>query len=323
MRIGEMTIHNYRSIKHLNMRCRPSVVMLGPNNHGKSNILSAIEFTLSTSAKPREDDFFEFREREDDELWTEITFEELTEQELITFKRYVREDGTVRIRKFARFNDGAVETGYRGYIQQPTDWWLQNTDETISRLKTRSEVNETPLKDLVPASGQISKAAIKEAQERFIREKADKLEFIEELEQTPLLGQKNVGGGVLPDFYIIPAVRDLADETKIKTTTAFGRLLNRAIQEMAASDPKFEEIKKNLEELIDALSGGTDTDTIQGPVAELEENLTTELSHWGVSVAIEVTPPAIEKVFELGTTLLLDDGHRTLAEKKGMACNAH
>jgi len=34
-------------------------------------------------------------------------------------------------------------------------------------------------------------------------------------------------------------------------------------------------------------------------------------------VSIEVNPPEIEKLFELGTQLHLDDGHKTIAERKG------
>jgi CRISPR-associated exonuclease Cas4 len=49
----------------------------------------------------------------------------------------------------------------------------------------------------------------------------------------------------------------------------------------------------------------------------LEESLRSELSEWCVKVEIEVVPPLVEKIFELGTILHLDDGVRTLAEQKG------
>lgn len=52
-------------------------------------------------------------------------------------------------------------------------------------------------------------------------------------------------------------------------------------------------------------------------LTSLEGNLDAELKEWGVSVEIEVVPPAIDKIFELGTNLHLDDGVRTLAEQKG------
>jgi len=135
MRIRKVKINNYRSIHDLEMYCEPLVVMLGPNNHGKSNILSALEFALSTSAKPSEDDFFAFR-GDDNVLWVELTFHQLTDQERTTFKRYLRADGTIRIRKTARLGEGGkVEISYNGYIQKPEEWWLQS--DAIDRLTKR------------------------------------------------------------------------------------------------------------------------------------------------------------------------------------------
>lgn len=50
---------------------------------------------------------------------------------------------------------------------------------------------------------------------------------------------------------------------------------------------------------------------------KIEEAVALELSPWGVKVSIEVTPPDIDQVFELGTRLHLDDGIKTPAEMKG------
>ncbi|MFI5397708.1 MAG: AAA family ATPase [Candidatus Binatia bacterium] len=89
MRIKQVRIHNYRSIGHLDLQCQPLMVLLGPNNHGKSNILGAIEFALSSSKKPSAGDFFAFRSADDNALWVELELDELTEQERKTFEKYV------------------------------------------------------------------------------------------------------------------------------------------------------------------------------------------------------------------------------------------
>jgi putative ATP-dependent endonuclease of OLD family len=78
--MSSVEIRNFRSIRQVNFQLGNAVTLLGPNNHGKSNILAAIEFALTTSAKPSEDTFYALREQ-DDPLWVEITFTELTEQE--------------------------------------------------------------------------------------------------------------------------------------------------------------------------------------------------------------------------------------------------
>lgn len=298
------------------------LIMLGPNNHGKSNILSALEFALSTSSKPDKDDFFSFRPAEETSLWVEMTFDRLTEQEKTTFQRYVGAHDTMHIRKTATLQGGgSIEIAYNGYVQEPAEWWLK--ESAFDRLSTRDRVNTEAqaipqLARLLEETGKITKQRMQEFQQQYIAAHRAELTFTEALEDGPLLGTKNVAGGVLPDFFLVPAVRDLSDETKVKTTTVFGRLLQRAVRDMAERDPRFVDLRGRLQSLVDELNARP-----EGPpetaseLARLERSLAGELTSWGVNVSIEVTPPEIEKVFELGTQLHLDDGLKTLAEKKG------
>ena len=314
MRLERVKIHNYRSIKDLTLDCQSMVTLLGPNNHGKSNVLSALEFGLSTSVKPTEDDFF--YHREDDVFWVEMTFCELTDQEKTTFRRYVRSDGSVCVRKTCRRKDGRLETGYNGYVEQPGEPWLQAAK--AGDYTSRGKIGETPLQEHMPASGRITKAMIEEAQQAYVDAHRDQLNFTTTLEEGAFLGQKNIGGGVLPDFYLIPAVRDLTDEVKVKSTTTFGRLLSRSIQEMASRDERFIEVREQLKDLISSLNERKDAGGKEANQLEiLEKGIEEELRSWGVSVNIEVTAPDIERVFELGTDLHIDDGIRTTAERKG------
>jgi CRISPR-associated exonuclease Cas4 len=316
MRIREVKIHNFRSIRDLTLYCCPHVVFVGPNNHGKSNVLQALEFGLSTAYKVSGDDLFAFCDQ-DREIWIEFEFEGLTDQEQTTFKKYLRGDGSFRVRKTARFAETIdIHVAYNGYLQEPTLEWLQ--EEAIESLVTRDAAAKTPLIELLPGSGRLTKAAVMDAQQRYIRDHHGELEFKERLETSNFLGEKRIGGGVLPNFFLFPAVRDLTDETKVKTSTSFGRLLNRAIQEMVERDPRTSQIRAKLEDLLSALNAPEGrADKRPEQLIRIEKDLENELADWGVSVAIEITPPAIERIFELGTELHLDDGHRTLADRKG------
>jgi CRISPR-associated exonuclease Cas4 len=315
MRITKLEICNYRSISRLSIECSPLLTLLGPNNHGKSNVLSALEFGLTTSAKPVDQDFFAHRETGDDELWVEMTFSELTDQERNTFSKYVLSNHTICIRKTARLSNGSVEVSYNGWLEEPDEEWLRA--ENAGDYTSRDKANATPLADLVPESGRITKAHIEEAQSAYIEQKHDSLSFSRRLEAGPLLGQKNVGGGVLPEFFLIPAVRDLTDEIRIKTTTTFGRLMNRAIREMAERDERFIEARGQLESVISSLNQRDGGEETLNELEILEKGIEKELATWGVKVNIEVTPPEIEKLFELGTDIHLDDGVRTTADRKG------
>jgi putative ATP-dependent endonuclease of the OLD family len=315
MRIKHIKVHNYRSIRDLTMECLPLTTLLGPNNHGKSNLLNALEFGLSTSAKPTEQDFFAHRDPSDNEFWIEIIFHELTQQEKNTFMRYVFSDGSVCIRKTARMQNGGIEVSYNGYVEQPSEEWLHA--DIAAEYTKRDIIDNTPLKELVPANGRLTKKDIEEAQRKYIAQRHNDITLIRTLEEGPLLGQKSVAGGVLPDFYLIPAVKDLTDEIKVKTTTVFGRLLTRAVREMAERDPRFVDARRQLEEVISSLNT-RDSDKGQGNrLAMLERSIEEELQSWGVRVNIELSPPELEQLFELGTDIHINDGVKTTADRKG------
>lgn len=228
MKIEKLEIKNFRSIHGLSLECHDIVTLLGPNNHGKSNLLAALDFALSTSAKPSEDDFFIYRD--EDELWVELTFAELTEQETRTFRKYIRNDATFTVRKTATLKERKTEISYNGMLALPEKDWLQ--PENIADYRSREAIEATPLKDYVPEAGRITNQIVQDAQQQYMEAHADELDFYERLETGPFLGQKNIGGGVLPDFYLIPAVRELTEEMKIKSTSMFGRLLTRAVREI-------------------------------------------------------------------------------------------
>lgn len=320
MRVAEIHAHNFRSLRDLSCTLSDLTVLLGPNNHGKSNILAALEFVLTPGFKLTAHDFFSSRPEGDGDLFVEVVFSNLTDQELRTFRKYVRADGTVRVRRYAEFKDvGSAETGYRGYLQQPTTWWLQG--DAFDRLRTMEMLREAAVEapalgPLIEEGGRVTKDRIAAFQAEYTEEHRDDLDFEEVLEEGPFMGVKNIGGGVLPDFYAIPAVRDLSDETKTTGTSMFGRLLQRAVSEMATSDPRFLTLQNDLHELVAELNERPEGET-ESELARLETDIEQELSSWDVSVSIKVVAPEVKKLLELGTELWIDDGDETPAERKG------
>ncbi|MCY4332231.1 MAG: AAA family ATPase [Cyanobacteria bacterium MAG CAR1_bin_15] len=315
MKITHVTIHNFRSISHCDLQCRDMLVLLGQNNHGKSNVISALDFALNSSVKPDKHDFFAFHESDDDSMWVEVTFDRLTEQEKKTWKKYVQDDNTFCFRKTARYIDeGKVNVAYNGYVSEPEKEWLKA--DNVVKYMNREAASRTPLNNYLEP-GRLSAAKIQAIQQKYIDAHREDLEFRKVFEQGPLLGQKNVAAGVLPEFFLVPAVRDLSDESKVKNTALFGKLLTFAVTEMASADSRFLDIQEQLGKLIGVLNAGPDSKDRPHQLAELESSIEQELSEWDVRVSVEVTPPNISKIFELGTDIHLDDGHKTLASRKG------
>ena len=79
----------------------------------------------------------------------------------------------------------------------------------------------------------------------------------------------------------------------------------------------FIDAREQLGNVISSLNDRQSHDKNPNEIAVLEETIEKELSSWSVKVNIEVTPPEMEKLFELGTNIHLDDGVRTTAERKG------
>jgi len=316
MKITSVSIHNFRSIKNCTLLFRDILVLLGQNNHGKSNLIGAIQFALDSSSKPDKDDLFAFARGDDKEIWVEVSFDKLTEQEKITWMKYVQSDGTFCFRKTATFEDqDKPKVYYNGYVSQPEEEWLQ--EDNANNYTNRSKISETPLKSYVPSTGQITKQIVIQAQQKYIGNHRESLTFSRMLESGPLLGTRNVSDGVLTRFFLIPAVRDLADESKVKSTTLLGKLLTFATNEMASFGPLFPKIDENLKELLNVLNPSPDNNERPRELVELESSINEGLRRWGVNVSLEVTPPTLLKIFELGTEIYVNDGHRTLANQKG------
>lgn len=314
MRVRKIEIEAYRSVKHCEIRCGDVTVLLGRNNHGKSNVLVALDFFCGTGTKCSLDDFFRSKDHTSKELWVEVTFSELSEQEKTTFQKYVAADGTLRVRKSAEVDDvGKIKTRYRGWVSEPVIPWLK--DEYTG---TKKGDLEPTLVELLPDGVRYSKTAVESAQVKYIESNLDTIEYAYTLENGNFLGPTNVAGGVLPEAFLIPAVRDLNEETKTKNTTLFGRLLNRALGEMAETDEGFRKVKAELSKIVNKLNkqdGEDDARPVQ--LQNLENGLEAELADWDVKLNISISAPEIEKIFELGTSLDVDDGIVTAAEDKG------
>ncbi|MCY4673844.1 MAG: AAA family ATPase [Bacteroidetes bacterium] len=315
MKITSIEIHNFRSILECRLSCRDMLVLLGQNNHGKSNIIGALDFALNSS-KPNIDDLFALAEPGDKTIWVEVSFGRLTDQEKTTWRKYVQADGIFCFRKTASFDDeDRVDVKYNGYVSEPNEEWLKA--DNVRNYTKRDVVSGTPLSPYIPESGQVTKAIIVAAQEQYIKEHSEDLDFRVGLEEGPLLGQKNVAKGVLPEFFLVPAIRDLSDESKVRNTALFGKLLTYAVKEMASRNPLFHSIEEQLSDLVNVLNAGPETEDRPQQLTDLESSIQQELTGWDVRVSVEVTPPDISKIIELGTEIHLNDGLKTLAKRKG------
>ena len=196
MKIRQVKIHNWRSIRDETISFEDLMILIGQNNHGKSNILSAILFFFGEIGI----DPLDFRS-DTDQLFVEVQFVELDDFDKTTFKKYRTSENLMRIRKIA-LKEGSFS--YHGFVEAPTEDWLK--EDHISEYTKREAAEALPLAYLIPESGRITKDIFKEAQLRYIEEHRENLTFKYELETGPFLGAKNVAIGIFGDIYFVPSV---------------------------------------------------------------------------------------------------------------------
>ena len=311
MKIKEVSIENWRSIRSVILTFQDLMIFIGQNNHGKSNILSSLLFFFG-ELKHQELDFC----NQSEELFVEVLFYELDDSDKSTFNKYVTSENELRVRKTAYFS-GSFD--YKGYIQNPSEEWLH--EDRAKEYTNRDKLINCPLADHLPKSGTISQSKVKLAQKKYIEENSGYVKYNYELENTNFLGAKNVAKGIFGQIYHIPAIKNATDDYITKETSAFGSLYSKLIEQMSSSNPDWISAKEGISNLFGIFNktdrSGNSNDKRPGELREFENNLSSHLLSWGAQVDIEITEPNIDDVFKANTQIWVDDEVRTDINRKG------
>lgn len=311
MKIEKIRIKNWRSLKAQELQAQDLMVIIGQNNHGKSNLLSSILFFFG-EIKHHDLDFY----RGSTELYVELQFGNLDDTDKTTFKKYLTSEGKILVRKTA-FLGGSFE--YRGYIENPSEEWLQ--DANANAYTKRELANSLPFHPFLPDAGRLTKQNIIDAQAAYIAQNRDDINFSFELENTNFLGLKSVATGIFGEVYFIPAVKEASDDFTSKDSSVFGKMYADVVALMSEHNDDWKITKENLGKLFATLNkkdvDGNDNVDRPQQLSEFEEELAVELVSWGARVDIEVSPPDIESVFKANTQVWIDDGVRTDIKRKG------
>ncbi len=309
MKIKNIIISNWRSIKELEIEIEYMMVFIGQNNHGKSNILSSILFFFGEQ-KHQDLDFNHGAQ----ELYIEVLFTDLDDDDKYTFKKYLTSTNGIRVRKTA-YIGGNFD--YKGYIENPVDEFLQ---EQNAGSYTKREIAESLLfHPYIPDAGRILKQNIIDAQKEFIAN--NNVDFNYELEQANFLDLKSVAKGIFGDVYFIPAIKDASEDFTTKEASDFGKLYSSVIKSMSESNGEWRETKDKLSTLFGTLNkvdaDGNNNENRPQELTSFEEELGKELEHWGAEIDVEVIPPNIDDVFRANTQVWVNDGVRTDIRRKG------
>ena len=317
MIITEIVISNWRSIAKETIKFKDLVVLIGQNNHGKSNVLKALLFFFGEI--PLDPLDFKVNDKiKEDNLFIEIEFSNLNEDEKRTFKRYVTKNNTLRVRKVASSETG-LSYSYHGYIEEPEEEWLK--DDCNKDFLIRTEAEKLPLLEFLPPKGRITKEIFSSAQLKYIEKSKASLTFSYKLESSNFLGHKNVASGIFGDIYYVPSIKSASEELSIRGKSIFGQLYGRVLDKMSCTNSKYIEAKEKISELSKLLNKNFENGDINvdrpKELSQLESIIEEEMSAWDAKIDVEITPPNIDDIFKVGATVWIDDGTKTDVSRKG------
>ncbi len=311
MKLRRLHIQGFRSIQDITFEVGDFLCFIGQNNHGKSNIFQALAlFFSSTTRGIIPDIFFRSPNETAREVIIEARFEDLSQAEMEKLRPWTVNE-VLTVSKKYWIEDSKPQVSYEALMKVPKDEWLREDFENYS---DRVVVSELPIAEFLLGSSRITKQAYKEAIQNYI-ETHPNIEYIEERRVNPA-GYKQVLDGYLPEFHLVPAVRDVTEETKTSGATLLSRLLNVIVSRIARQNPAFQNLENTVQEIKTLIEGKTPEEKLV-EIRELEDRLKQELGPWDVGLSIGVEAPDIERVFQLGTSITLDDGIPTGVDEKG------
>lgn len=327
MRIKTVSISNFKSIRSIDEFPVTSYqALVGENNSGKSNILSAIDSFLSAGTGGIDKDSFYDKTQP---IIIKIAFSNLSERERINWRPYLVGGELILEKQIAHSTSGdsekpKISAEFHGYKAEPSDWFLsfdKIADQKGSRPKWIQIVDENNLPDYFLVEGKCNKSIFSAALERYLRENEVNYDA-PDLSETQALGLKSRVIASLPSFYLLKAISDYSAETdKRSSTTTFRRLMADLSERILQKDERFSELEKAFT-TINCLLGQSTSDDIErlGTLKVIEEKFTEILKTLMPSVqgtALSVEIESFSSIFARGVGLEIDDGISTDVLSKG------
>jgi predicted ATPase len=242
MQLERAHIKNFRSLWDVDVQFGAHTALIGSNGAGKSSILKAIEKFYSTSKTCDADDFFGRDQSQPIEI--ELTFHQLSEQEVATFEERVRDGKLVVTRIF----DGSALSGrYVGVVPQIADFVAIRAHTAAAAKRSAYNALRANNQLYVGLPNVNSAATVDQALLEWEAAHADQLELLPDDGQ--FFGFQNNSRGKLQkhtSFVFIPAVREASADAADGKTSVIGKLLELLVRSQILQRPDVQEFKAQM-----------------------------------------------------------------------------
>ena len=333
MKLTNVRIQNFRSCRDVSLEVGGMQALVGANNAGKSAVLLALDFLFNPSAKSLSEESF-WNKDTSLEIRVEAIFSDLTDKEKEALGAYLKADGTFHIARSAKMGaktgesefdseQGEDKIGIGQHYKKPVPEpeWLQESNINGKNItewwKGKDQLVVEGVSFADSWTGTTKKPGVEEWKgkaEEFITTHADKIPMQDAWIDNPK-GYANVLKGTLPFFVLVPAVRDVTEESKGTKSSPFGKLLFAILDTVTQEKrTKIESILAEISKQMNRSGGGERVPLI----ADTEKQLNTLLNDFftGCDLEIEFETPTLEVLLS-APKLYVDDGFRNAIETKG------
>ena len=250
MKLKQIEIGKFRSLDHISIEIDNLAVLIGENNAGKTSILKAFELFYQDHVRGINEEYFYFKDQ-NQPISISLTYDGLTEYD--RNQRYLKHwiyNDSIKVKKVVEWDNSSQKYKMTlfGWQAKPREvhFDLSRFDDYKSRIKEIVEDNGLP-EYFKTDKGTVTHTSYKEGVSKYISE--GEVEFGEPGWIKNPAGLKEVFSDLLPKFYLVPAVKDAQDESKTTQQTMLGKLISDLTNRIISKNPKFEDVKKQIEGL--------------------------------------------------------------------------
>jgi putative ATP-dependent endonuclease of the OLD family len=322
MKLSNLHVSNYRGLRDVSIPLSPFVCVTGENNGGKSSVLQCLSLFLSGSAL-KTTDYFDTNQA----ITIAVTLSDVRPEDLKLLAEEHRdriaglvvENTLTLVRMYG--TEGKSQLGYYGLVPREPRYSPENVAVLVAGKKG-GQLKEAVLGVFPELTGQVNATTTQGAVKDLVIELGAALPAEAKARQfIPLpTGLDKSVIPMLPERIYIPAVKDLADDTKTAETSSFGKILAivmKAIEPLLADEKDlFDKLSKKLTRVMGA--DGKVEDGRLPEIRTIEQTIQRYVreSFASVSLEIEIPPPELKSVLATAR-ILADDGVKGPLELKG------
>jgi len=331
MKLIEVSISNFKSIKSFaNYKLSSCQALIGENNAGKSNVLSAIDVFLSSgSGGVQVTDF----NNSNDKIIIKCKFNIHSPRLKKIWKPYLINDELVLEKHIwnefdTRLNKTTIKNEFHGYQAEPMQWYLsikKIKEQHGDRPNWSNIVSENNLPAYFIENDRCNATIFSKALIKYFNE--NEIEYDEpDLSHTQALGLQSYAISCLPKFYLLKAITDYSEEIdKRSTNTTFRKLMADLSDRIIRNDPLYCEVEGaltkinnllNLTEEVNQNATNTRLNTLSIIETKIKEIL-CKLMPSVENVKLKVITEDIKTIFSKGVELSVNDGVDTDVLLKG------